>query len=325
MNETEVKKKVEESIANSIQGLSQEKSKFDFKRQWYDFTTPKGINELLKDTCAIANTPDGDGFIVFGFDEKNKKFHPARFSDSGLRDTSDLNGIVRSRVDPEFEINILDFLYEDHPISVLHIPESANKPHVIKQFMRFSKSDKEGRPEDHRIFIRKNTSVNCASRGDLDRMYRERYGELEDYEVDVSLDLAKTVINIHSGSLGGQNLVIEGNFYFENRGKKSITISSMEVLVKIPWQNEEYHEYQMTYAGPVPEISIETQNDYSGRLKFTSDRSLRFLNNVVRNRQLECYRQLKDKIEFLDLEIFLPNGKSIENVMLTTVNIDHRK
>jgi hypothetical protein len=165
--------------------------------------------------------------------------------------------------------------------------------------------------------------VNCASRQDLDRMYRERYGELEDYEVEVSLDLAKTVINIHPGSHGGQNLVIEGNFFFENLGKKSITISSMKVLVKIPMQNEEYHECHMSYSVPVPDIHIDTQKDWSGRIKFTSVKSVRYPDNFVRNRRLECYRQLKSKIEFLDLEILLPNGKSIENVRLTTVNNDH--
>jgi predicted HTH transcriptional regulator len=143
MDEAEIKKKISQSIELSSQGLSQEHPKFDFKHQWYNLKDNKEINEFLKDACAIANTPGGDGFIVIGFDEKTKEFYPARFSDSGLRDTSDINGIVRSKVDPEIEINILDVLYDEHPISVLHIPESINKPYVIKQFMRFSKPNQE--------------------------------------------------------------------------------------------------------------------------------------------------------------------------------------
>lgn len=41
----------------------------DFKTKWYDLTNETEINEFVKDTSAIANTPGLHGFIVIGYGE----------------------------------------------------------------------------------------------------------------------------------------------------------------------------------------------------------------------------------------------------------------
>lgn len=81
---------------------------------------------------SIANTFGLDGFIVIGFDDREKKFYPASFKDSGLKDTSDLTAIINKSVDRLFEINHHEITYKDKRLSILHIPPSLNKPHVLR-------------------------------------------------------------------------------------------------------------------------------------------------------------------------------------------------
>ena len=89
---------VHEHIEQSLMDLDKESLKFDFKYEWYPLNSLKGINEYLKDVTAMANTYGLDGFIVIGFDERRKQFKPAKFDNSGLKDTNELNKIIIKRV-----------------------------------------------------------------------------------------------------------------------------------------------------------------------------------------------------------------------------------
>lgn len=309
MDTKEIENIVSECLSHSIQGLSKEQPKFDFKRQWYDLKDIKDINEFLKDACAIANTSGGDGFIVMGFDEKKNLFQPAMFSDSGLKDTSDLNGIIRSRVDPEFEMNILDIMYEDHPISVLHIPESANKPHVIRQFIRSSKAEKEGRAEEHRIFIRKNTSVNCASRQDLDRMYRERYEAIEpDLDLNLSIQRASVSLLINEED---DRLLLQCNLYVENYGRKTALIREIIMNVLIPDQYTNQDEIITFYHRP-DSTSIRVEKKFSFIAVFLSKSERKFHNDIERRRFRDSYSQITGKLSFQDGRLILSNGTEMK-------------
>ncbi len=90
---------------------------------------------FLKDACAIANTVGLDGYIVIGFDEKTKELTNVKFDNSGLRDSNEINGIISRNVDPFLQINTFDMIFGKLSLSILHIPVSLEKPHVIRNYV----------------------------------------------------------------------------------------------------------------------------------------------------------------------------------------------
>jgi hypothetical protein len=309
MESSEIEKLVLEYLRQATQGLSKEHPKFDFKRKWYALTTPKGISEFLKDTSAIANTPGEDGFIAIGFDDKTKEFHPAKFSDSGLLDPSDLNGIIAKRVEPVFEITCFDMMYKEHTVSVLHMPESINKPHVIKQFLCFAKGNEEGRPEDHRIFIRKNTSVNRASRHDLDRMYRERYGGTEpDIDLRLSVQSTSTSLQLNEED---DRLFLTCNVYLENYGRKTAFIKEILMDILVPAQSTNQIEiFTMCHSPKPSSIRVDKKNQLIAVFYSVSEKY--FQNEIERQRFQKSYNEIARNITYRPAKIRLSDGKIIE-------------
>lgn len=90
---------VSKYINQALAGAEVENSKFDLKRQWPNLKEKPHLNEFLKDICSIANTFGEDGFIVFGVDEAAKEQFNIEFRLCGLRDTSDLIGLINKHVD----------------------------------------------------------------------------------------------------------------------------------------------------------------------------------------------------------------------------------
>lgn len=136
MNQDEITQLVENLLRNSQAGMEVESPKIDFKRNWYKLNTAAGINEFLKDSSAIVNTVGPDGFIIIGFDEKTKTFHKASFKKSRLRDTSNLNNLITKGISYPFDITVYDVIIDDNMISIIHIPPSIEKPHVIKLYKK---------------------------------------------------------------------------------------------------------------------------------------------------------------------------------------------
>ena len=124
-------------IQQSIAGQEIESPKIDFKESWYDLHSLKGINEFMKDTSSIANTFGPDGFIIIGYNEKKKVFKEIKFSDSRLRDTSEIHPLLSKHLNDAFDLTLYSIEIESHGIHVLHIPPSLNKPHVIKNYQTF--------------------------------------------------------------------------------------------------------------------------------------------------------------------------------------------
>ena len=165
---------VHEHIEQSLMDIDKESLKFDFKYEWYPLNSLKGINEYLKDVTAMANTYGLDGFIVIGFDERRKQFKPAKFDDSGLKDTNELNKIIIKRVSHLFEFNSYDLIINGSALSVLHIPPAWEKPFFIRNYQTFDKQNKIKKEYHQKVFVRKNTGTFAASKYDIDLMYYDR-------------------------------------------------------------------------------------------------------------------------------------------------------
>jgi len=111
--------------------LSQnEGRKLDFK-QSLSLATDKEKLEFTKDVCAIANTPNGDGYIIVGIEDKTRRV--LGINPNSIREEK-LQQIVSSHSDPPpvFSMELLN--YERVKLAVIFIPrEKSGTLHQIKR------------------------------------------------------------------------------------------------------------------------------------------------------------------------------------------------
>jgi hypothetical protein len=224
MTREQIEKTVAKYIIDSQNGLEIENPKVDFKRQWYDLSDSDGINEFLKDTTAIANTVGFDGYIIIGFDDKKNEFYDATFSNSKLKDSSQIPDIIIRGCSNLFDVNTYDIEYQGKLLSIIQIPLTLEKPVFIKNYTK-----KKGETGiEHRVFVRKNTAVRPASKYDIEMMFYDRKNSQPEYDFDMQI-IEIGVINRFQSST---KLEIGIRFYYENIGRKSISILSLTLRLK---------------------------------------------------------------------------------------------
>jgi len=265
MNKSQVKKIVADLIQKSMASLEAENPKVDLKRQWYDLTDKKGVNEFIKDTTAIANTYGLDGFLIFGFDEKKGTYQNAKSTDNGLRDSNEITNLISSRCSDLFDFNIYDFEIDGHQISVIHIPPTLAKPIVIPKYQTF---DKKGNIiiHKHKIFVRKGTSTTEASKHDIELMYYDRKNIIPDYAF-------KTYINAISTNLKYSTYVVFINLAIANLGRRPAPIKRINGILKLEDGSE------IRFDRPFRFNDEATEGDYN--LDLTSSNLIIRANDVV--------------------------------------------
>lgn len=209
-------------IEQSKENLEVENPKCDFKAAWYDLSSKAGINEFLKDSSAIANTFGLDGFIVIGYDPKTNVYHDTNFLRSKLSDTSKITDIVNKKVDRLFDVIIYDTKIEGHSISIIHIPPSIDKPHVITNYQTFDKDGKIKKEDQHRIFVRKGTSTFPASKYDIELMFYDRKNIIPEYKIQTSLRCKDVSLTVHGKENTSLHLTLPVTF--ENLGMRPVSI-----------------------------------------------------------------------------------------------------
>lgn len=198
-----------------------ENPKLELKRQWWNLNEDDGKNEFLKDVTAIANTPGGDGYIIIGIDNQG-----ALYNSTIPMDTSRIRGILCRNVQEAFNLEIYEEEIEGSQISIIEIPRSLNKPHIIKEYRKANQVNKMYIP------IRKGTSVNSADKYDLDIMYLERNNHII-LDYDLSLKVTHSVIvNISGGTDIGYETKIEIPAMIINNGKNVNSIMSGKLIVE---------------------------------------------------------------------------------------------
>jgi hypothetical protein len=215
---------VEEIIRylNSLRnGGEVENPKFELKRQWWSLDEDAGKNEFLKDITAMANTPGGDGYILVGID-KNGILHNCETP----LDPSKIRGIICKNVQEAINLEVYDIEVEGSRISVIHIPRSLNKPHIIKEYRTSNQVIRMFIP------IRKGTSINPADKYDIDLMYLERNNRIV-INYDLSLKVTPSVlVNIGGGGDIGYETKIEIPVMVINNGTNVNCITSGRLIVE---------------------------------------------------------------------------------------------
>jgi hypothetical protein len=310
MTTKEVEAMVKSYIDQANNDLSKENIKFDFKLKWYALKeeTKKELMDFLKDVSAIANTPGLDGVIAIGFSDKDKTFQDTILKDSGAKDSNEINGLISSNIDRAFDINVWDTTIDGHKLSIIHIPPSITKPHVLRNvIIRNNKG--EIRNEEHRIYIRRNTSNSLATKSDLDSMYYDNRNIVPDYEVYVHADKNQGVFNSAAAELGYSIPIV-----IENTGRRAIAIKRIEITFDIKAFNK--IESLIFFLDPQFNESVIPSN---GHLKITS----LFLSSIYSEASLDVLKARKVRefeteisnntitISKFQVIIFLRNGKKI--------------
>jgi len=166
-------------IARIKNGGTVEKKKLELKSEWYNLKDNDQKMNFCRDVSAIANTIGLDGYLIIGINENNGEITNSPIKESGLKDKSEILGLLGKYITPEpdFEIEEVEVEGSNGKIllSVIKIPNTKNKPHVVGKYRNY----------ENYIPIRKDGSTSPANRRQLDEMYAERgYIELE-YDIDV--------------------------------------------------------------------------------------------------------------------------------------------
>lgn len=300
MNQDQIIKIVEPIIQQSLSGQDMENLKVDCKSKWWDLSDVLGKSEFLKDVCAIANTFGLDGFIIIGYNDKTKIFNPSQFSDCNLKDSADIRNLIIKQVDTVFDLNTFDITIGSDKLSIIHIPPSVDKPHVLKVYTR---NDKYGVKEEfNKIFIRKNSSNHVASKNDIDIMYYDRKNVIPEYKVLVSVKLDSLKIRAMREEGAITSMHIDPVLTFENQGSRPMAIIGVKITIS------EYNDPQ-----PHEKYTFESIN--------LSIPILVPVNNIV-NQVLSIYAPQLNGITKEKTDSINKNIKSIkiDNILITLNN-----
>jgi hypothetical protein len=158
-------------------GADIENPKIELKKEWWNLSEDLQRNEFLKDITAMANTPGETGYIIVGIDPKGELY------DAVIPlDPSKIRGIICKHIQDPMNVEIYLTSVDDKNISVIEVPMSLNKPHIIKEFRSSKQTISMFIP------IRKGTSINAANKYDIDFMYLEKNRRIViDYGLDVKI------------------------------------------------------------------------------------------------------------------------------------------
>lgn len=143
-------------------GASAEERKLERKREWPALKTEDEKREFVCTLCAIANSPGGGGFLIVGLDNDGTVRSNPILS-TGM-DPREFHDCVVRYCEPPFDLDLVEHNVENKIITVIEIPKSSNRPHLMKVF----------RSAQNFVPVRKSAGRFAASRQDLDEMYTDR-------------------------------------------------------------------------------------------------------------------------------------------------------
>jgi hypothetical protein len=229
MTRDEIERTVKAYLLQAISnpGIDLETNKLDFKSEWYNLKDEKGKNEFLKDATGIVNSYGGaDGFIVIGFNCKDNSFVNSPFTQSGLKDKTELIGIIASKVDRPFNLDEIPIQYNGKILSVVHIPPSLDKPHVIRRYV----SDK-GAEYENEVFVRHGSGAKRATKHDLDLMYAEKRSIVIDKRIDASINL---ILHTHRfQEFESVPISFKTHIFLHNFGSRTIAFSKLILTIQV--------------------------------------------------------------------------------------------
>lgn len=132
-------------IAQAVDARVSEQTDLDWKRERYD-SKPDWHEEFAKDIAAMANS--GGGLIVLGVNEDRATSKATSFADAvDLNDAEErmFRSTIYSRVSPPVAgVSFTRLGDGQHAVVVIHVPPSADAPHLIERQHLFAAPFRDG-------------------------------------------------------------------------------------------------------------------------------------------------------------------------------------
>lgn len=132
-------------IAQAVDARVPEQADLDWKRERHDSKT-NWHEEFAKDIAAMANS--GGGLIVLGVNEDRATSEATSFADAvDLSDAEErmFRSTIYSRVSPPVAgVSFTRLSNDEHAVVVIHIPPSADAPHLIERQQLFAAPFRDG-------------------------------------------------------------------------------------------------------------------------------------------------------------------------------------
>lgn len=271
MDIKKLKRDIESTVLKALDQQEIENPKFECKREWYRLKLPQGISEFIKDASAMANTVGLDGYIVIGVDTKSGQLYNTGFSDSGLKDVTELYQILIRNLSNAFAIDYYVVEVNGYKLGVLHIPPSREKPHVINLHTIYDKNGGVRSNEQNRILIRKATGIYPANKYDIDFMYYDRKNVLPEYELHAAVDLDSLLMRVNPGPLNGDlqptaSIMGVVTITLENTGFRTISIRSI-VLEIAKFEDDELSDRLTIELDSVTTFIVDSKVIEPGKLR----------------------------------------------------------
>lgn len=142
------------ALIEEVRRGRQEDSGTEWKRQWWRLDTEKGKAEFRKDIAALANVVSDDpSYLIVGL--KDGKLFDAELP----RDEAELQDILR-RITPAPHVSFSSERVDGKVLTVIKVSPPFDPPYVTRYESR------------NVVFIRRGSSIETASRFDLDSFYK---------------------------------------------------------------------------------------------------------------------------------------------------------
>ncbi len=300
--------RVTQYLNQLLSGQEVENPKLDFKKSWYDLTSKPGINEFLKDTSSIANTFGPDGYLIIGIDDKEKTQVDVSFSESGLKDTNELAGIINKGVDRSFELNYFEERINGKTVGILHIPPSLDKPHVIRNYQTFYGDGNLKKEESHRIFVRSGSTTKVSTKYDIVLMFYDRKNIHPDYILDIFINEVRFLNSKEFGTFASCEITLE------NIGKRPASIKGFSLAFFFN-NNSEYKfsdpAAEFEIAGHISFVKIHVKNIIIKSNDIVQKRMKFFFLGEDNPKKDEFFIKAIDYLNKIEAELILNNGNKI--------------
>jgi hypothetical protein len=142
----------------------------------------------------------------------------APFKNCKLKDESDLNNLIVGNVSKPFSVDVIPIAVKDDKqtriVSIIRVPRSTNKPHILDQYIRGSHKYPHFTPVKH------GGSIRAASRAEFDQMYFDNQLSIPEYAIDIQI-AKNNRVDINPGAASH---FVSLPIVFENYGRKPVVI-----------------------------------------------------------------------------------------------------
>lgn len=228
--EEELRQLVNDLYLKAKEGLKPEGIKIELKGSWYNLSKNEkdykiNLSKFLKAITGLANTYGLTGYLIIGLNENDGTIIDSPFVKSGLRDKTDLYGLIVKHVDKPIRYDnheiVTDIDGTRKTVTVIVIPPSSDKPHVIGNY--FTKDSEI----QNFIPVKKDTGTFPASRTDIDLMYYDNNNIIPEYGIE-AYSFKGSQIDIIPGPVSAS---IEMPLIIDNYGRKAMIITKADLII----------------------------------------------------------------------------------------------